>query len=98
VLVGPGGNPRAVTPSASGMAETIADLKVTAEGVDCAGTTHDAHVRIENGALVVDVFRSAVKDANRAHVESQSFPLTPSGSCDADDFLQDYGILVRLWV
>ena len=46
--------------------------------------------------IAVDVFDSTIKGANRAHLESDSFPPTGKGAREATDFLRDYGFEVTL--
>lgn len=77
-------------------------VQPTVKGADLASTdgSQDAHVRIEvikgERYVMVDVFRSVVKDAAVAHVVSEAFPLSPKGHRDASTFLQELGFEVAL--
>ena len=64
----------------------------------------DAHIRIETYKQVgtnifVDIFDSAIRDANRAHLTSQMFEWNNEGADEATRFLQMNGfravILIR---
>lgn len=72
------------------------------KGTDLESTDkkYDAHVRLEEAGgellILVDVFDSAVKRANSAHVNSDLFPVTPSGAKEATDYLREYGFDVRV--
>lgn len=61
---------------------------------------YDAHVRLETSAgelvIAADVFDSKIKGANRAHVESDTFPATVKGAREATLFLRDYGFEVTV--
>jgi hypothetical protein len=61
---------------------------------------YDAHVRLEGTVnervIAVDVFRSEFKDANKAHVDSDAFPVTLPGARGATLFLSNYGFEVRV--
>ncbi|HKN06030.1 MAG TPA: hypothetical protein VJ021_00285 [Thermoplasmata archaeon] len=65
--------------------------------LDSKDKKHDAHIRLERfprerkAAIFIDVFDSSIKDATKAHVESEFFPLTKRGAADASDFLLGYG-------
>ena len=54
---------------------------------------YDAHVRLEmrgeEWLIFVDVFDSAEKRANAAHMDSDSFPVNPSGAKEATDYLRE---------
>jgi hypothetical protein len=61
--------------------------------------TLDGHIRIETYKEVgtnifVDLFDSAVKDANKAHLKSEVFPWTDEGADKATRFLQKHGFPV----
>ena len=72
--------------------------------LDSTDRKHDAHVRTEPSpgekkrSIYVDVFNSKVKNATKAHVESESFPLSPTGAREATDFLAGYGFDVTVRV
>ena len=74
----------------------------TKKGTDLESTDkkYDAHVRLEEAGdewlILVDIFDSAVKRPNAAHVDSDSFPVTTAGSKEATDYLRDYGFDVRI--
>jgi hypothetical protein len=59
----------------------------------------DAHIRIETYKQVgtnifVDVFDSAIEDANKAHLISQAFQWNNEGGDEATRFLQKQGFRV----
>ena len=59
----------------------------------------DAHIRIESYKqlgtdIYVDVFNSAIKDANEAHIVSEWFPCTDKGAEEATRFVQEHGFRV----
>jgi hypothetical protein len=70
--------------------------------VDSSDKKHDAHIRLERfpggqrRVITVDVFDSAVKDAKKAHVESEFFPLSRQGTAEASDFLLGYAFDVKV--
>ena len=74
----------------------------TAKGTDIYSTDkkYDAHLRLEKAGgewlIFVDIFNSAVKSANAAHVDSDSFAVTASGAKEATDYLREYGFDVRI--
>ena len=74
----------------------------TKKGTDLESTDkkYDAHARLEEAGgewfIFVDVFDSAVKRANPAHVDSDSFPTNASGAEEATDYLREYGFDVRI--
>lgn len=78
--------------------------KVTpnSNGTDVESDDHiyDGHVRVERSgktrALVIDVFRSSLRDPEAAHVESESFPLSQDGTVAATGFLEGYGFRVTI--
>ena len=49
-------------------------------------------------SIYVDVFNSKAKNATKAHVESESFPLSPTGAREPTDFLAGYGFDVTVSV
>ena len=58
-----------------------------------------SHIRIErckeSGTnIYVDLFASKVKDADEAHITSESFPWTDEGASEATKFLQENGFRV----
>jgi hypothetical protein len=61
---------------------------------------YDAHIRTEKvvgkRVITVDVFRSSIKSAARAHVESDLFAASSRGAKEAQGFLKDYGFAVRV--
>jgi hypothetical protein len=75
-------------------------IKLTKEGADAFSTCkgqksgHDAHIRIENGMIAVDVFDSSKTDPNKAHEASEMFSLSKKGIREAEAFLKEYGITV----
>jgi hypothetical protein len=65
--------------------------------------TKDAHIRIEgyNGIgtnIFVDVFDSAIRNSNQAHIDSQMLPWTDSGADQATRYLQSYGFRVAVMI
>ena len=74
----------------------------TERGYDLNSTdkVYDAHIRAETVAgkrmIAVDVFDSSVKNASRAHVESDLFEATVAGAKEAQRFLDDYRFAVRV--
>jgi hypothetical protein len=80
------------------------EVTPTARGrdLDSSDHRHDAHIRLERfegdrkDVITVDVFDSSVKDAKKAHVESEAFPVTKQGAADASDFLLGYGFEAKV--
>lgn len=74
--------------------------KVSTRGRDFKGPETDIHVRKERfdgeNVIVVDVFDNRIKDAEKAHITSESFPFTKNGARGATKFIQDEGIRARL--
>lgn len=72
-------------------------VKPTTKGTDLTSTNgeFDAHVRLETikgeRYVTVDIFRSKVKNANKAHLESEAFRDSVAGRSDATAFLKDFG-------
>lgn len=71
-------------------------IRVTKKGIDLVSMKHqyDAHIRLEDGMISVDVFRWGVKDADKAHLNSDAFETAE----DAEEFLMSYGFDERLEV
>ena len=69
---------------------------MTARGHNFTGKDYDAHVRLENlegeKQIVVDVFNSKIKKADKAHVNSVGFDEGSEGLREAQDYLAGYGI------
>jgi hypothetical protein len=70
----------------------------TARGQDLeAKAAHrDAHIRLEEGEIHVDVFNSEIEDSSKAHIEPEAFPKTIEGAQDATDFLDGHGFRVKV--
>jgi hypothetical protein len=70
--------------------------------LDSSDRKYGAHVRHEaprretKRVIAIDVFKSKVGEAARAHVESEYFPLTKRGAADPTDFLLGYGLGVAV--
>ena len=81
------------------MTKEIAPTK-SGTDLESIGKKYDAHVRLEEvdgeWLIHVDVFDSAFKRANAAHLDSDSFSVTASGAKEATDYLRDYGFDVRI--
>jgi hypothetical protein len=61
----------------------------------------DGHIRIESykgvgTKIYVDLFVSAVKDPDEAHVTSESFPWTDEGAKEVTKFLRENGFQVAV--
>jgi hypothetical protein len=61
----------------------------------------DGHIRIESykgvgTKIYVDLFVSAVRDPDKAHITSESFPWTDGGAKEATKFLQENGFQVAV--
>lgn len=71
-------------------------------GQDVGSTdkNYDAHIRLETvdgkRMIAVDVFDTSIKNANRAHVESDLFEATVAGAKEAQRFLDDNRFAVRV--
>jgi hypothetical protein len=85
----------------------MADVTPTRAGqdLDSADGQYDAHVRLEEGeqahgirgtVVCADVFRTTIKDANAAHVESECEPWGNAGALHITEFLRGYGFDVRV--
>ncbi len=72
--------------------------------LDSKNRKYDAHIRLERvpgekgPSIFVDVFNSRVKDARKAHVESDYFANSPKGAREASEFLAGYGFDVTVAV
>ena len=63
----------------------------------------DGHVRVETypwtgKEIFIDLFDSSVRDADEAHITSESFPTTGDGAREATKFLRDNGFGLRLTI
>jgi hypothetical protein len=63
----------------------------------------DGHIRIESYKQVgtniyVDLFVSKVKEADEAHITSESFPWSDEGANEATKFLQESGFHVVVMI
>jgi len=78
--------------------EDSRDPKITTKGRDFKGPNTDVHVRREGSEIMVDVFDSTIKDADEAHLSSESFPANAQGAKEASEFLKGEGIEEELTV
>jgi hypothetical protein len=84
------------------MAQVVPNAK--GRDLESKDRKYDAHIRTEalapgeSRVIFVDVFLSAITDANKAHVESQFFALSKTGAAEAADFLKGYGFEVTVAV
>ena len=65
--------------------------------------TKDGHIRIETYKRIgtniyVDLFDSAIKDPDEAHIGSESFPWTDEGADETTRFLQEHGFRVAVMI
>lgn len=65
--------------------------------------TKDAHLRIESYRdvgtnIYVDVFDSAIRDSNLAHIDSRIFQWTDTGADQATRYLQNHGFRVAVMI
>ena len=65
--------------------------------------TKDGHIRIEaykqiGTDIYVDLFDSAMKDPNEAHLTSESYPWTDEGADEATRFLQKHGFRIVVMI
>ncbi len=77
------------------------EVRATTRGADINSPDckYDGHVRLEEGEIFVDIFKSNIKNPDRAHRESQSFPRTKSGATDATDYIREgYGFRTKIIV
>jgi len=51
----------------------------------------NAHVRLEEGDIVVDVFDNTIEDATAAVVDGETFDRTAEGTKEATNFLREHG-------
>ena len=71
--------------------------------LDSNDGTRDAHIRIErykevSTDIYVDIFDSTVKDPNKAHKVSETFPWTDEGADQATRFLQKQGFRTAVMI
>ena len=57
----------------------------------------DAHVRLEDGEICIDVFDSRIEDSSRAHVYSMNFDDDEDGAEDGTLQLEQYGFEVSVF-
>jgi hypothetical protein len=65
--------------------------------------TEDAHIRIERNdqlgtGIFVDRFDSAIVNADKAHIASESFAHSDVGAEDATRYLQEHGFQVAVMI
>ena len=82
----------------SGDLETVIPNRAGQDLRDKEGAI-DGHVRIETykgigTRIYVDLFDSKEKDANEAHITSESFAHSDKGANEATKFLQENGFMV----
>lgn len=73
-------------------------VRPTRRGMDLTNLTEtrDAHVRILDDAISVDVFDSTVEDHDDAHLESEEFSNTDEGAMEATEFLRSFAFDVKV--
>jgi hypothetical protein len=73
-------------------------VRPSEEGEDLENVirTRDAHVRLEDDEVAVDVFDSSIQDPTAAHVDGDSFPDTSEGAKEATDYLRSFLFDVRV--
>ena len=71
--------------------------------MDNRDKTKDGHIRIEvykqiGTNIYVDLFDSAIRDPNKAHFTSESYPWTNEGADEATRFLQKHGFRIVVMI
>lgn len=67
-------------------------VKITSQGQDFKGKDTTVHVRREGDRITADVFDNSIKDNDKAHITSESFPYTESGAKQATEFVKGEGV------
>lgn len=67
-------------------------VKITSQGKDFKGDETTVHVRREGNRITADVFDNSIKDNDKAHITSESFPYTDVGAKQVTEFLKGEGI------
>ena len=66
-------------------------VKITSQGQDFKGSETTVHVRREGDRITADVFDNKIKNADAAHITSESFPYTKAGAKQVTEFVNGEG-------